>query len=643
MLTALTQRQLTLLSSLRMDCFTTTVEVLCNDISWNIGVVTKSRNVTGRANDSDVGIEQWLDSVQEDYGRLHGKFFRDNDVDDLEDLKELRPSLKQIEGWIGGRGGGFALEEDIQRIHAAAAALSPVDMLPDGHEDQEKPQYKADILHADSNEDGIDVGYLSGELRAPLQAVKAIYGDAPLMWMQVTLLLAEQTMRFDQFEPDDFQEVKWKEWGRERLLFWLDNPANAAFRVHFKGTTQGEQAALFEAVLEPFELFDQINTWTFETGSISCYTYLSMLGQGALFPLITLFIQTVVPMLLLRDATREYFDYTNCDGKYNNRFLPEVFAPDPCEVTEVWYCPHRGDTSMKLMILCVMLIYATKVVPDNWYAFTSTVAEGTTDQFRMNSLRKVVWDHDEDTFWHKVGYRVDLHMGSAYKCVIYMVNLVIIFFTHEMIDIILNALAIEFVCQLDEMYVGGLWWDKDFRYLKAGAIEMATRRYLRLQQLTDLGLNDIAASRKEESNSIRKNLTPKEKKSASRAKQSNAMRRTNAIRPTDLEGDAMSPNKVMLPPLNDSAADEFDEIHDKKTRKHSKRHGSKWSSLSVNSFKGNDEDIVNLSWKFIRKPKRRFLDVSFPLRNISLLFTTANCTDVVLCACARLHPLKNSG
>ena len=28
------------------------------------------------------------------------------------------------------------------------------------------------------------------------------------------------------------------------------------------------------------------------------------------------------------------------------------------------------------------------------------------------------------------------------------------------------------------MYVASEWWDKDFRYLKAGAIEIALNRYL---------------------------------------------------------------------------------------------------------------------------------------------------------------------
>jgi len=50
--------------------------------------------------------------------------------------------------------------------------------------------------------------------------------------------------------------------------------------------------SLRDSILEPFALFDEIvSEWTFEDGEISCYNYWACLGQGILFPIITLVIQ----------------------------------------------------------------------------------------------------------------------------------------------------------------------------------------------------------------------------------------------------------------------------------------------------------------------------------------------------------------
>ena len=64
--------------------------------------------------------------------------------------------------------------------------------------------------------------------------------------------------------------------------------------------------------LEPFALFDEIvSEWTFEDGEVSCYNYWAVLGQGVLFPTITLVIQarTANPVVHVTQIPHTYFRF----------------------------------------------------------------------------------------------------------------------------------------------------------------------------------------------------------------------------------------------------------------------------------------------------------------------------------------------
>jgi hypothetical protein len=39
---------------------------------------------------------------------------------------------------------------------------------------------------------------------------------------QYALLLAEEKMRFEEFHPDDYLEVGWKDWAEEKFREWID-------------------------------------------------------------------------------------------------------------------------------------------------------------------------------------------------------------------------------------------------------------------------------------------------------------------------------------------------------------------------------------------------------------------------------------
>jgi len=142
-----------------------------------------------------------------------------------------------------------------------------------------------------------------------------------------------------------------------------------------------------------------------------------------------------------------------------------------------------------------MTFYALRVVPDQIALFYSTVgdSEGTTSQ--LASLRKFVHDQDEDTLLTKIGYRLDLVMNSMYHCLLYTLNICMLYTSDSVTDILLNSLAIEFVKDIDaiefvkdidESFTRTGWYDTDYRYLKAGAVEMVVRRYVDFHELDRL-------------------------------------------------------------------------------------------------------------------------------------------------------------
>ena len=74
---------------------------------------------------------------------------------------------------------------------------------------------------------------------------------------------------------------------------------------------------------------------------------------------------------------------------------------------------------------------------------------------------------------------------QAFECFLYMLNLFIIFNTNDILDVILNSLAIEFVHQLDEGFRASDWWDADERAIQAGTVELIIQKTLQLNLLKD--------------------------------------------------------------------------------------------------------------------------------------------------------------
>jgi len=142
--------------------------------------------------------------------------------------------------------------------------------------------------------------------------------------------------------------------------------------------------------------------------------------------------------------------FNSCAGSESeSRDWAWRITPSPEEDSEF---PQGAYNTLygKTMAFLVVCFYMFKVVPDTFVSFYNTAGTADTTYSRLMSLRKQVWDQGDDRMLQMMGYKMDLYMNTAFECLLYLFNLFIIFNTNDILDVILNALAIEFVHQLDE-------------------------------------------------------------------------------------------------------------------------------------------------------------------------------------------------
>ena len=193
----------------------------------------------------------------------------------------------------------------------------------------------------------------------------------------------------------------------------------------------GVQAALFEHILEPFAVLDEITGgqdkegWNFVDGDFSCYTYLSILGMGHALAFMSVFVQVVLPSVLLWSTLEDV-------GESMGR-LP--------------VCPASGQTVNKLTLLCILLFYSMTVVPSQISLLCvplrarslslplssddappphppshppilrSTTLVGSEDstKSKLASFRRALAEQAEDSFSQNLGYRLDYFFNTGVK------------------------------------------------------------------------------------------------------------------------------------------------------------------------------------------------------------------------------------
>lgn len=330
------------------------------------------------------------------------------------------------------------------------------------------------------------------EVRPAKAAVIATWGYAPLYWMQYQLLFAEQQMRFEKYHAFDFEEINWKHWINERFEKYIkDKKNNKAFCEYYheqEKENPGSCDALKRLIFEPFETMDSIiNKW-FDgfDGAVSCYMYFSFLGRDVFFVLASFLIQVIIPMSLFMVSLRQH--KTNiqelCAEKgeafTNNGYILGGQCGSHSEMNPRF---DEDRLACRLAFIGIVLYYMVKVLPDEMNNFVTVASESQDTISRLNSLRKAVYNMDEDDIFQKLGYRLSVFMNSTYNTGLYIINILVLFTYSDPWDIVLNALAVEFIKDVDESFTLSAAYDEEYRWLKAGALEMVIQRFL---DVTDL-------------------------------------------------------------------------------------------------------------------------------------------------------------
>lgn len=314
-------------------------------------------------------------------------------------------------------------------------------------------------------------------VRAPETGLKKVFGLRPWLWQQYALLKIEKYLRFDADHERDYAECDCIRFADKLWNEFLEDPKNADFKEFYDKFDDGPQDKLVSHLLSPFLLMDEIveneEDWDLHDSDISVYTYLSVIGSGWIIVLIVMFVQLIVPIILL---------YASVSS--SERFF--IDQPYPYNILTDWetFCVPTGSLGGKIMNVAVLAVYIIRVVPDSFYSFFNTAGSNDTPYSRLNSLRKIVWDQGDDTVGQMVGYKAQLYMNTAYIVVLYSIMLFILFNTNDVIEIILNALAIEFIHQIDEEISLADWFDAGDRWITGGAIELTIRANIRLDYLS---------------------------------------------------------------------------------------------------------------------------------------------------------------
>jgi len=176
------------------------------------------------------------------------------------------------------------------------------------------------------------------------------------------------------------------------------------------------------------------------------------------------------------------------DGEPSARFFVDELTAEPENTTRFlprtdWdtFCNQNGRPEGKILITLVLFIYAASVVPDSLLMFFRVSGGSNTTYSKINSLRQIIWEQNDDSVLQQIGYKIDRYMNTGYICLLYSIMLFILFNTPLVLDLILNALAIEFIHRIDEELADADWWDEGNRWIRAGTAELVIQGTLRLE------------------------------------------------------------------------------------------------------------------------------------------------------------------
>jgi hypothetical protein len=321
-------------------------------------------------------------------------------------------------------------------------------------------------------------------VRAPEEGLKRAFGYRPWIWQQWALLKLEENLRFQKQHQRDFQEVDFVVLPTKLWDKWLHDPLNADFKNLHDSKPESAQIKLKDHIFKCFQHMNDVveenpDWWPeLKDSRASVYQYCSVFGSGFFTAWALIFVQITVPILLLVFQVRTSSRFTNYPVESGTEDWVTIF-----ETNTETFCNDTVALDALIMNFVVFIVYVIRVVPIVYDTVYCTLGDQPTVASRLNSIRQGVWDQADDTIWMQFGFKLDRYMNSVYVVLTNLLMLIVIFLTDSTVDVILNALAVEFVIVFDFEVTESIWYDKDRRYLMAGIIEQIFRVELRLEWL----------------------------------------------------------------------------------------------------------------------------------------------------------------
>ena len=123
------------------------------------------------------------------------------------------------------------------------------------------------------------------------------------------------------------------------------------------------------------------------------------------------------------------------------------------------FCNESSTFDALAINVVVFLVYTIRVVPEVFDSFYETIGDKNNVRSKLNSLRLICWLQGDDTLWMQLGFKLDRYMNGVYVAILNLNMLFILFLTNSTVNVILNALAIQFVSDFDEELSCNEWFD----------------------------------------------------------------------------------------------------------------------------------------------------------------------------------------
>lgn len=331
------------------------------------------------------------------------------------------------------------------------------------------------------------------QVRAPEDGLKFIFGNRPWLWQQFALLKLERRLRFDGDHEHDFEEIDNIQFASKDFRLWLESEKNTDFKELYDAQSPMTQFLLRKTLLSPFMLLDDIVedevAWNFNDHDIGVYTYLGVLGSGLPMALVAFGIQVLSPLILLYNVLFLEGDQPNTRFEIDPRDTAAGLDPEalsgnfiPNGNFDDWCAGENQNPREegKVLIIVVLFVYLSTVIPESFVTFFRTSGGSTSTFSKISSLRNIVWYQNDDNAFQMIGFKMDRLMNTGYVAILYSVMIFILIQTPVILDIILNALAIDFIHEIDQNIVKSSWWDSNKRFIKAGTMELVLQSTLRL-------------------------------------------------------------------------------------------------------------------------------------------------------------------